>query len=40
MEKDREDSKERAMQGKEITTGEKIVKPGETVEQFIQRKWK
>ena len=40
MEKDREESKERAMQGKEITTGQTIVKPGETVEQFIQRKWK
>ena len=40
MEKDREESKERAMQGKEITTGQTIVEPGETVEQFIQRKWK
>ena len=40
MEKDREESKERAMQGKEITTGHTIVEPGETVEQFIQRKWK
>jgi len=40
MEKDREDAKEKAMQGKEVTTGEKIVKGGETVDQFIKRVWK
>ena len=55
MEKDREDAKEKAMQGKEVTfdffefrnwnffqvtTGEKIVKDGETVDQFIKRVWK
>jgi len=40
MEKDREDAKEKAMQGKEVTTGEKIVEDGETVDQFIKRVWK
>ena len=61
MEKDREDAKEKAMQGKEVTfkilklllegiflqlcilqvtTGEKIVKDGETVDQFVKRVWK
>ena len=55
MEKEREDAKEKAMQGKEVafdffrtfepeffqvTTGEKIVKDGETVDQFIKRVWK
>lgn len=40
MEKDKEDAKEKAMQGKEVTRGEQIVKKGETVDQFIQRVWK
>ena len=40
MEKDREDAKEAAMAGREVTTGEEVVRRGETVEQFIKRQWK
>ena len=40
MEKDILDAKEAAMAGKELTTGQEVVKPGETVDQFIQRTWK
>lgn len=40
IEKDREDAKEAALAGKDVTTEETIVKPGETVQQFIQRTWK
>jgi len=40
IEKDRLDAKEAALAGKDVTTEETIVKPGETVQQFIQRMWK
>lgn len=40
MEKDREEAREAAMAGREVTSGEEIVKKGETVEEFIKRQWK
>jgi len=40
MENDRQQEKEKQMDGKTLTTKEQIVKPGETVDQFIQRTWK
>jgi len=40
MEQDIQKEKDRQMEGKFYTTKEMIVKPNETVEQFIQRTWK
>jgi len=40
LEEDKQQEKERKMEGKMYTTKEDIVKPGETVDQFIQRTWK
>ena len=40
MEQDRQFDKEQKLEGKELTTGRAIVKPGETVQEFIARKWK
>jgi len=40
MEQDRQREKDAQMEGKFYTTKESIVKPKETVEQFIQRTWK
>ena len=37
MEQDRTNAKEEALRGKELTTGEVIVQPGETVRQFEAR---
>ena len=34
MEQDRANAKEEALRGKELTTGEVIVQPGETVREF------
>ena len=34
MEQDRTNAKEEALRGKELTTGEVIVQPGETVREF------
>jgi len=39
MEQDKEKAKEEAMTGKEFTTGQEIVKQGETVKEFIARTW-
>ena len=39
LEQDKENTKENAMAGKEFTTGQEIVKPGETVKDFIARTW-
>ena len=39
MEKDRLHAKEEALRGREVTSGDVIVKPGETVKEFIQRTW-
>merc|ERR1719342_1364414 len=39
MEEDRQFEKEKTMMGKDFTTEETIVKPNETVEEFISRTW-
>ena len=39
IEKDRIQAKEEALMGRELTTEEVIVKPGETVKEFIGRTW-
>ena len=39
MERDRIQAKEDALRGREVTSGEVIVKPGETVKEFIARTW-
>jgi len=40
MEEDRQFEKEKTMMGKDFTTAETIVKPKETVKEFISRTWK
>merc|ERR1719341_2706806 len=40
LEKEKIHKKETFLQGKEVTRAEKIIVPGETVEDFIARKWK
>jgi len=40
LEKEKIHKKEEFLQGKEVTRAEKIIVPGETVEDFIARKWK
>ena len=40
LEKEKIHEKETFLQGKEVTRAEKIIVPGETVEDFIARKWK
>ena len=39
IEKDRIQAKEEALMGRELTTEDVIVKPGETVKEFIGRTW-
>ena len=39
LEQDKEHIKEKALRGKEFTTGQEIVKPGESVKEFIARTW-
>ena len=39
IEKDRIQAKEEALMGRELTSEEVIVKPGETVKEFIGRTW-
>jgi hypothetical protein len=40
MEEEREAAKQAALAGRDVTSGERIVQPGETVQQFIKRTWK
>ena len=39
LEQDRHHAKEEKLKGKEVTRGEEIVKPGESVKEFIARTW-
>ena len=39
LEQDRLHAKEEKLKGKEVTRGEEIVKPGESVKEFIARTW-
>ena len=40
LEKEKIYEKERFLRGKELTKAEEIILPGESVEDFIARKWK
>ena len=40
LEKEKIHEKEKFLQGKEVTRAENIIVPGESVEDFIARKWK